>query len=45
MELHFFPGQNLLFLKKGNVFFARYEAWGGPSSLGSDPLLICAAEM
>lgn len=37
MELHFFPGQNLLAIKKNNVFVARYDAWGGPSSMGSDP--------
>ena len=46
MELHFFPGQNLLALKKGNVFFARYEAWGGPSSLGSDPRInLCGRDV
>lgn len=37
MELHFFPGQNLLSIKKGKVFVSKYEAWGGPASIGSDP--------
>lgn len=36
MELHFFPGQNLLAIKKGNAYVARYEAWGGPASMGND---------
>lgn len=37
MELHFFLGQNLLAIKKGNLYTARYEAWGGPSAVGNDP--------
>jgi hypothetical protein len=37
MELHFFPGQNLLAVKRENTYISRYEAWGGPSSMGSDP--------
>jgi hypothetical protein len=39
MELHFFPGQNLLAIKKNNIFIFRYEAWGGPASKGSDPYM------
>jgi hypothetical protein len=37
MELHFFPGQNVLAIKKGNFYVSRYEAWGGPSAVGTDP--------
>ncbi len=36
MELHFYPGQNLLIAKDKKTHY-RYEAWGGPSSMGSDP--------
>jgi hypothetical protein len=39
MELHFFPGQNLLGIKKGNFYVSRYEAWGGPSAVGL--ILVC----
>jgi len=42
MELHFYPGIHLLVvievdpikLKKHSI--SRYEAWGGPSTIGSD---------
>jgi len=37
MELHFFPGQNLLAIKKGDLYLSQYDAWGGPASIGSDP--------
>lgn len=37
MELHFFPGQNILAVIKNNVYVSRYEAWGGPASIGTDP--------
>jgi len=36
MELHFYPGQNLLILKDKKKLVGRYEAWGGPASIGSD---------
>ena len=36
-ELHFYPGQNLLIVKDKGVVAGRYEAWGGPSTIGSDP--------
>lgn len=39
MELHFFPGQNLLAVKKDKNYTSRYEAWGGPSSMGDDPYM------
>lgn len=37
MELHFYPGQNLLVVLKGSKVVAKYEAMGGPASIGSDP--------
>ena len=37
MELHFYPGQNLLVLKSNGSVKGRYEAWGGPASMGTDP--------
>ncbi len=36
MELHFYPGQNLLILHNKSTY-ERFEAWGGPSSMGTDP--------
>lgn len=36
MELHFYPGQNLLAIKKKNKLIKKYEAWGGPASMGTD---------
>ena len=37
MELHFYPGQNLLIVKDKLKVVGRFEAWGGPATLGSDP--------
>ena len=37
MELHFYPGQKLLVLKDKKSVKGRYEAWGGPASMGTDP--------
>lgn len=37
MELHFYPGQNLLILKEHNKLIAKFEAMGGPSKVGDDP--------
>ncbi len=37
MELHFYPGKNLLVAKDELSIRGRYEAWGGPSSIGDDP--------
>ena len=37
MELHFYPGQKLLVVKEEGVPKMSFEAWGGPSSPGSDP--------
>jgi len=36
-ELHFYPGQNLLIVKDKGMVVGRYEAWGGPSTIGNDP--------
>lgn len=38
MELHFFPGQDLIIVKNksGHITY-RFEAMGGPSTLGDDP--------
>ena len=36
MELHFFPGQHILAIKKNNIFVSRFEAWGGPAAIGAD---------
>lgn len=36
MELQFYPGQNLLVLKGKTGVVGRYEAWGGPASIGTD---------
>lgn len=35
MELHFFPGVHVLAIKSNNIFTSRFEAWGGPSTMGS----------
>lgn len=37
MEIHFYPGQDLLVVTKNNLSFARFEAMGGPDKIGSDP--------
>lgn len=37
MHLEFFPGQHLLVVMDGGKVIARYEAWGGPSTIGTDP--------
>lgn len=37
MELHFYPGQKLLIAKDGGKVLGRFEAWGGPPSMGNDP--------
>lgn len=37
MELHFYPGQHLLLVRRAGHIRARYEAWGGPAAKGSDP--------
>ena len=37
MELHFYPGQHLLILKNKGKLLGRYEAWGGPATMGTDP--------
>lgn len=37
MELHFYPGQNLLVAIDKLLVIGKYEAWGGPASKGSDP--------
>lgn len=36
MELHFYPGQHLLILKSEGKIVGKYEAWGGPSTMGTD---------
>lgn len=37
MELHFYPGQNLLIIRNKSKAIGSFEAWGGPATLGSDP--------
>lgn len=37
MELHFYPGQHLLIVKDNGNILGRFEAWGGPASIGKDP--------
>jgi len=37
IELHFYPGLNILVVKKEGKVIKRYEAKGGPASMGSDP--------
>lgn len=37
MELHFFPGQHLLVVYKSGKPLVKFEAWGGPSTVGNDP--------
>jgi hypothetical protein len=37
MEIHFYPGQNLLVVNKAGRSFARFEAMGGPAKMGNDP--------
>ncbi|WP_417362074.1 L,D-transpeptidase family protein [Gallaecimonas pentaromativorans] len=37
MELHFYPGQNLLVVLKSNKPVAKFEAMGGPEKIGEDP--------
>lgn len=39
MELHFFPGQHLLVILSDDKYTYRFEAWGGPSSMGDDPYM------
>ena len=40
MELHFFPGQNLIVVKnKLKSITHRFEAMGGPPSMGQDPVM------
>lgn len=36
MELHFYPGRNLLVAKDKTRIHGRFEAWGGPSTIGND---------
>lgn len=36
MELHLYPGQKLLLAIDNKVVKGRFEAWGGPSKMGSD---------
>ena len=37
MELHFYPGQKLLVVLDKFIVHGRFEAWGGPASIGNDP--------
>lgn len=37
MEIHFYPGQDLLVINKDGRSFARFEAMGGPAKIGDDP--------
>ncbi|MFT5809207.1 MAG: hypothetical protein ACI9LG_003539 [Moritella dasanensis] len=38
MELHFFPGQNLIVVRnKLKLITHRFDAMGGPPTIGSDP--------
>ncbi|AZZ91983.1 hypothetical protein EUZ85_15080 [Hahella sp. KA22] len=37
MEVHFYPGQHLLVVLNGARVIAKFEAMGGPASIGSDP--------
>jgi len=37
MDIHFYPGQNLLVINKTGRSFARFEAMGGPAKMGNDP--------
>ncbi|MEZ7277668.1 L,D-transpeptidase family protein [Pseudoalteromonas sp. N1230-9] len=39
MEVHFYPGQHLLIVKKNGIKFAEFEAMGGPSKVGNDPYM------
>lgn len=39
MELHFYPGQHLLVVLEHGIVAGRFEAWGGPSAVGSDPYM------
>jgi hypothetical protein len=39
MELHFYPGQHFLIVKGGGKIIERFEAWGGPASIGRDPYM------
>ena len=37
MEVHFYPGQDLLVIKQNGLKFAQFEAMGGPPQIGNDP--------
>ncbi|UJF22005.1 L,D-transpeptidase family protein [Shewanella sp. OMA3-2] len=37
MDIHFYPGQNLLIINRDGRDIARFEAMGGPSKMGNDP--------
>ncbi|MGI2112949.1 L,D-transpeptidase family protein [Shewanella frigidimarina] len=39
MEIHFYPGQHLLIINRGNIKFAQFEAMGGPAKVGNDPVM------
>lgn len=39
MEIHFYPGQDLLVVNKDGSRFARFEAMGGPAKIGNDPYM------
>lgn len=36
MDIHFYPGQDLLVVNKDDRSFSRFEAMGGPAKIGND---------